>query len=317
MGDPIRFLLGDEERALGASSPTLTVLEYLRRHERRTGTKEGCAEGDCGACTVVLAEPDGEGGLQLPRGQFLHPVPADAATARQLITVEDLQHADGTLHPVQQAMVDRHGSQCGFCTPGFVMSLYAGWHGRAARGPAERSRTGSPAISAAAPAMARSSRPAEIGAAPRDGAAADARPRGRLAALDDGACCTSCMASSNGSRRARPTSWPTLYRQHPGRGPRRRRDRCRPVGHQAAPRPRTDRRFIGDIAELAAIEEDEDGLTIGAAVTLSRRDRGARPAPSRSRRADAPLRLASRSATPGRSAATSPTARRSATCRRR
>jgi xanthine dehydrogenase small subunit len=122
----IRFLLGEDERTLRDVPPTLTVLEYLRRQARRTGTKEGCAEGDCGACTVVLAEPDGAGGLRhWAVNACIQFVPA--LHGRQLLTVEDVKHADGTLHPVQQALVDHHGSQCGFCTPGFVMQLYAGW----------------------------------------------------------------------------------------------------------------------------------------------------------------------------------------------
>ncbi|PWR23455.1 xanthine dehydrogenase small subunit [Zavarzinia compransoris] len=123
--DCLRFLLGHEERTLAAVDPTATVLDYLRLDERRTGTKEGCAEGDCGACSVVIARPDGAGGLDY-RAVNACIQPLGTLDGAQVITVEDL--ADhGRLHPVQQAMVETHGSQCGFCTPGFVMSLFALW----------------------------------------------------------------------------------------------------------------------------------------------------------------------------------------------
>src|SRR6185436_14732161 len=100
--EKICFLLDGEIHTVDALRPTTTVLEYLREHIGRCGTKEGCAEGDCGACTVESLK----------------------------------SRADGTLHPVQRAMVECHGSQCGFCTPGFVMSLYALY--RTERQPDER-----------------------------------------------------------------------------------------------------------------------------------------------------------------------------------
>jgi len=121
--DHIRFLLGDEPRELRNIDPTMTVLNYLRQVEGRCGTKEGCAEGDCGACTVVLAEPNGDGLRCQAVNSCIQFLPT--LDGRQLITVEDLRAPDGTLHPVQQALVETHASQCGFCTPGFVMSLYA------------------------------------------------------------------------------------------------------------------------------------------------------------------------------------------------
>lgn len=121
--DCIRFLLGDEPRELRGFDPTLTVLDWLRGEARRTGTKEGCNEGDCGACTVVIVRP--EAGRLCYRAvnaciQFV-----GTLDGCQILTVEDLKRPGGTLHAVQQAMVDCHGSQCGFCTPGFVMSLFA------------------------------------------------------------------------------------------------------------------------------------------------------------------------------------------------
>ena len=119
----IRFLLGDEVRELDCVDPNLTVLRYLREVEGLTGTKEGCAEGDCGACTVVLAEPADQGLRYRTVNACIQFVPT--LDGKQLLTVEHLKGRDGRLHPVQQAMVESHGSQCGFCTPGFVMSLFA------------------------------------------------------------------------------------------------------------------------------------------------------------------------------------------------
>ena len=122
--DSIRFILDGRVVELDDVDPTRTVLQYLREDLRRTGTKEGCAEGDCGACTVVVAQLSRSGERILLRAvnsciQFL-----PTLDGKELITVESLQR-DGKLHPAQAAMVECHGSQCGFCTPGFIMSLYA------------------------------------------------------------------------------------------------------------------------------------------------------------------------------------------------
>jgi len=117
----VRFLLGDELVEVDDVSPAKSVLNYLREDLRRKGTKEGCAEGDCGACTVVLGELNGNDVRLRTVNACIQFVPS--LDGKALFTVEDLRH-NGALHPVQQAMVDCHGSQCGFCTPGFVMSLW-------------------------------------------------------------------------------------------------------------------------------------------------------------------------------------------------
>ena len=123
----IRFLLGHQEQTITSFDPNSSILVYLREHLHRTGTKECCATGDCGACTVVLGEIDpteGAGKKLRYRSVNACITGLGALQGRQLITVEDLKH-DGNLHAVQQILVDHHGSQCGFCTPGIVMSLFA------------------------------------------------------------------------------------------------------------------------------------------------------------------------------------------------
>ncbi|TDO98856.1 xanthine dehydrogenase small subunit [Marinomonas balearica] len=118
----IQFLLNQELKQETQLDPNMTVLTYLRQHLRKTGTKEGCASGDCGACSVVLA--DVVHGKLRYRSINACLTFVSALHGKQLITVEDLQN-QGKLHTAQQAMADCHGSQCGFCTPGFVMSLFA------------------------------------------------------------------------------------------------------------------------------------------------------------------------------------------------
>ncbi len=123
--DAIRFLRRGQIVDYRERAPMRTLLDYLRLDEKSMGTKEGCNEGDCGACTVAIGSLRG--------GKIVYE-PVNACIllmghlhGKELVTVDDLaQH--GSLHPVQQAMVDHHGSQCGFCTPGFIMSLFTLYH---------------------------------------------------------------------------------------------------------------------------------------------------------------------------------------------
>ncbi|WIY26347.1 xanthine dehydrogenase small subunit [Parasedimentitalea psychrophila] len=113
----ITFHLNGEEVTLSGVSPTTTLLDWLREDRYLTGTKEGCNEGDCGACSVMVTDDRGAKALNacllfLPQ-----------LNGKAIRTVEGVSGPDGELHPVQQAMITHHGSQCGFCTPGFVMSM--------------------------------------------------------------------------------------------------------------------------------------------------------------------------------------------------
>jgi len=128
MGDvrrEIRFLLNGEAVALREARPDETLLDWLRLRRGLNGTKEGCAEGDCGACTVLVGRLGRDGLVYESVNACIRFL--GSLDGCHVVTVEHLKGADGTLHPVQQAMVDFHGSQCGFCTPGFVMSLYGLW----------------------------------------------------------------------------------------------------------------------------------------------------------------------------------------------
>ena len=127
----VRFLRRGRTVERGDFAPTETLLDHLRLRERALGTKEGCAEGDCGACTVALGRLRGGDLVYEPVNACIQLLGAVDGT--EVVTVEDLAEpgpgpGGGRLHPVQQALVDHHASQCGFCTPGFVMSLFTLYH---------------------------------------------------------------------------------------------------------------------------------------------------------------------------------------------
>jgi xanthine dehydrogenase small subunit len=262
----LRFRFRGAEVALDRFSPRATLLDWLREEVGAKGTKEGCAEGDCGACTVVLSRLEGEAIVYEPINACI--MLLGQVDGAELITVEDLAQG-AILHPVQQAMVDEHGSQCGFCTPGIVMSLFASYHAGA---PATQQSvcdalagnlcrcTGyRPIVSAALAACDGAGRD-------RFSADADAR-RVALRALDDG---RDLLVGDETRFFAAPASLDSLaalYLKFPDAvlvsG-------ATDVGLWITKQLRDPRRIIwlGRVAGLDRIVEDSEGVSFGATASL-------------------------------------------------
>ena len=257
------FILNGERVSLADEDASRTLLTWLRERRRLIGTKEGCAEGDCGACTVVLAD--------LHEGRVRYqPVNAcilclGALDGREVITVEALKDGE-RLHPVQQAMVDCHGSQCGFCTPGFVMALYAHYKGErqlpladAIAGNLCRCTGYRPIVDAGARACASApsdaertqaeARAEELARLPRDGT----QVRGFFAPASAAELAGFLAAHPNATILAGGTDVGLLITKQQ--------------------RELSPLAYIGKVAELKRIDESADAFEFGGAVTYAEAER--------------------------------------------
>lgn len=266
----IRFILNGRDVVLSCVAPDATLLDWLRLDRSLCGTKEGCAEGDCGACTVLVGKLSA-GGLVYESVnaciRFL-----GSLDGTHVVTVEHLRGQPGQLHPVQQAMVDFHGSQCGFCTPGFVMSLYGLWMKspdpsnaaieKALQGNLCRC-TGYEAIMRAAHAIS------SYGKAAKDPLATERKAiTARLEALRDGARVEIGSARARLIVPANVDDFATVLDKEPGAtivaG-------STDVGLWVTKHMRdiSPAVFIGNLDGLCTIAEDKGVISIGAGVTYS------------------------------------------------
>lgn len=266
----IRFLLNDRLVTLDTVGASETLLDFLRLSAHLRGTKEGCAEGDCGACTVLVGRLGSNGLVYETVNACIRFV--GSLDGCHVVTVEHLAARDGTLHPVQQAMVDEHGSQCGFCTPGIVMSLYALWMQTPAPAPEAVEValqgnlcrcTGYESIIRAAQAISRYGDPDKDPLVrERDAVAA------RLKELSDGA---RVACGPDDDRFVLPASLDDLAAVMAETPRATIVAGATDVGLWVTKFMRSISPvvFIGHLPELHAIEESENGVTIGACVTYT------------------------------------------------
>jgi xanthine dehydrogenase small subunit len=264
--ETLRFRFRGRTHTLDRFAPRKTLLDWLREDAGAKGTKEGCGEGDCGACTVVLSRARGDTPSYEPVNACI--LLLGQADGSEVLTVEDLAEGEA-LHPVQRALVDFHASQCGFCTPGIVMSLFAHYHaGAATRDSVNAALAGNlcrctgyrPIVDAAL---------AACDGAPSDRFAAGAGERlAALRALDDGRDLFSGDEAAFFAAPASEAALAALYARQPGAtlvaG-------ATDVGLWITKQFRDLKKIIwlGRVAGLDAIEARADGVTLGAGATLA------------------------------------------------